>query len=143
VVATDAAGEAIEPGAQVLSDTSADPAGAPAGPADEGAATTAAAGTEAPGTESVTESQSRYSVTTEAASDLPVITSRQQLTQLAAAGIALFGAPPCDAGTWLGRALLRTDGRDVVVDVFVAKRTGRVRALDPATCEVLLSAAAP
>jgi hypothetical protein len=84
-----------------------------------------------------------YSATTEVPGELPLVTSAQQLTALATDDTARLGTPTCSAGTWLGRAVLQIDDRDVVVDVFLAERAGRVRALDPVSCKVLLAAPAP
>jgi hypothetical protein len=146
VLDTDQAGAAAETDGDLLDDASAEAPAATEAPtaraSQEAAATTqpaatAAAGT-VPGTLSGTEDTGAYSPDA-----LTVITSRQQLTQLATSNQALFTTPPCNAGTWLGRYLLRTDGRDTVVDVFLAERAGRVRALDPKSCEVLLVAPAP
>jgi hypothetical protein len=130
---------------EVLTDSAADTAAGPEARDEGAAATTAAGGAEeaATATTAVSSESSLYDVTSGEISSLLVITSPQELTALATDATARFGNPTCDAGTWLGRARLRTGGREVVVDVFLAERGRRVRALNPKSCEVLLSAPAP
>ncbi len=127
---------------QVLADVPADTEESPQARDDGGTATTGA--TEA--APEATAAAGTYNVTTDVDGSLPVIRAPRQLTQLAAdeqSSLFRTGPGPCDAGSWLGRAVLQTDSGDVVVDVFLAERAGRVRALDPESCEVLLSARAP
>jgi hypothetical protein len=141
-VAESAAGTTeLQSGAQVLSDMPADTATSSEARDDGGAATTGAP-EEAPA--ATIPVGSMYSATTDVDGSLQVIRAPRQLTRFAAQErSSLFRTGPCEAGTWLGRAVLQTDRGDVVVDVFLSEQGGRVRALDPASCEVLLSAQAP
>ena len=139
VVGTESAQQA---GAEAAADTTAGTtATRAAGEDDAGTAATALAAT--PST--MAASETADSATTDVAPELRVITSPEELTRLATSTVAVFaGPPPCDAaGRWLERAVVRVGGRDTVVDVFLAQRAGRVRAVDPDTCEVVLAAPAP
>ena len=80
---------------------------------------------------------------------LPVFTSPGELTALAAQSrddqlsTADAAAPPCNEGRWLGPAIYMLDGVNTPVDVYLARRAGQVRAVDPSTCAVLVTAPAP
>jgi hypothetical protein len=110
-------------------------AGATAGPA-----TTAAPGTFA--------AAAPTTPTPQEARIPPVLTSPEELTAFAAQSgdaqvMAADGTrPPCHRGQWLGPAIYVLDGVDTHVDVFLARRAGEVRAVDPATCAILVTAPA-
>jgi hypothetical protein len=78
-----------------------------------------------------------------------VFTSPEELTAFAAQpGDAQVMAsegtrPPCHQGQWRGSAIYVIDGVNTPVDVFLARAAGEVRAVDPTTCAVLVTAPAP
>jgi hypothetical protein len=78
-----------------------------------------------------------------------LLTSPEELTAFAAtardlsSGDTATTRPPCHQGQWQGSAIYVIDGVDTPVDVYLARRAGEVRAVDPATCAIVVTAPAP
>jgi hypothetical protein len=78
-----------------------------------------------------------------------VFTSPEELTAFAAEtrdnqlSTADAAGPSCHQGLWLGPADYVLDGVDTAVEVYLARQAGEVRAVDPSTCAVLVTAPAP
>jgi hypothetical protein len=81
--------------------------------------------------------------------DSRVVRSRNDLTALAAErlelGFDLASEPraDCDEGRFLGEAIYLENGVETSVEVFLVRRAGEVRAVEPTTCDVIARAPAP
>jgi hypothetical protein len=118
------------------------------GGATTGAPATTAAGSAAPGTVATAGTEGAPEATSVGR---VLLTSPDDLTRFAADATALRGnnvfadsSRSCDVGgRWLGPATYVVDGVDTPVEVYLARRAGEVRAVDPATCDVIATAPAP